>query len=515
MGVWHINGSITNERRRLLEEMLVGAGDAASVFVAADGTLEIRGELVLSDSGDRRIDVQQFLDENAKALGIGEPDVALRFVDAFRRSDDHSERLVYEQTWRDVPYYRCGVVVDVLGQIIRRVLVRVSTSRPDSEESELTRGEADVIAAERYEVEERPDAALVILDPYLMSGDDDKPRCAWSYRCAGEDSRTDVVVTSARADGAHSVYTLGDFGGVDLIPLPQYHLNPKTGVPDFVTFAPSGLHLPEASSGDPVSVALAFFRRLPLMFGRGDVPNQLVVRKVEVDDGPAPGRHVILDQIYAGIPVLDCELRVHLTNSLTIRSISGNYLRHPAVDVTPRVTDTMAFSIAATAVAAVRLAATSSKGRPLRRPKELAPILARYNEYLPGGVEAFAGARLALKPQEVRMLDEARADALDGAELMILPGDFPDVQFGTRLAWRVRFTEADIFINGPSGDPVFTIPNLHSARQIFNAGGAALISLLIPLLILHDGQTVGTPAATNTEIAAAAAGMVPTRTLLW
>lgn len=51
---------------------------------------------------------------------------------------------------------------------------------------------------------------------------------------------------------------------------------------------------------------------------------------------------------------------------------------------------------------------------------------------------------------------------------------------------------------------------MHSARQIFDAGGAAPISLLFPLLILNDGQTVGTPAATNTEIAAADAAAAGT-----
>ena len=111
-------------------------------------------------------------------------------------------------------------------------------------------------------------------------------------------------------------------------PIPQYHLNDKTGTPDFITFGePFGLVLPEAASADPTAVALALFERYPLLFGTGDVPSQLQVRQVLIDPGPNPMRHIVLQQVYAGVLVFGAELRVHLSPTLGVRSVSGVYVR--------------------------------------------------------------------------------------------------------------------------------------------------------------------------------------------
>src|SRR5439155_19776478 len=71
--------------------------------------------------------------------------------------------------------------------------------------------------------------------------------------------------------------------------------------------------------------------RYPLVFGTGDVPKQLQIKTIEQDTAPPYMTHVVLQQIYAGVPVFGCELRVHISPSLTITSISGNYLRDPRV----------------------------------------------------------------------------------------------------------------------------------------------------------------------------------------
>jgi hypothetical protein len=127
---------------------------------------------------------------------------------------------------------------------------------------------------------------------------------------------------------------------------PRYHLNAATGVPDFVVFEPAGLLLPEASSGSPTNVALAFFAQYPEMFGTGDFSTQLQVRDVIVDSLPSPMTHVVLEQHIGPYRVWGCELRMHLTPGLAIRSISGTYFRDPEVPLDPQVDQPTALAAA-------------------------------------------------------------------------------------------------------------------------------------------------------------------------
>lgn len=90
---------------------------------------------------------------------------------------------------------------------------------------------------------------------------------------------------------------------------PRYHLNPATGVPDFVSFEPNGLLLAEAISGNPTQVARAFFVQFPKMFGTGDPERQLVLKDV-VTDPDVLSTHVIFEQRVGPYPVYGCELRV-------------------------------------------------------------------------------------------------------------------------------------------------------------------------------------------------------------
>ena len=115
----------------------------------------------------------------------------------------------------------------------------------------------------------------------------------------------------------------------------QYHLNSQTGVPDFISFGDNGLRISESSSHDPVRIAFGFFTRYPLIFGTGDVPNQLHLDSVQTDS--VNMTHVVLQQVYASIPVFGVELRVHIRPDMSISSISGNYLRDPQVPVVPTI----------------------------------------------------------------------------------------------------------------------------------------------------------------------------------
>jgi Zn-dependent metalloprotease len=165
---------------------------------------------------------------------------------------------------------------------------------------------------------------------------------AWVFSSDGAvENPFDVVVSG---DGVAVVDTVVVGHEAGLAPLPRYHVRPATGVPDFITWGQIGLLLPEAGSGDPQRTARALFDRYPKLFGTADSPRQLTVLRTDVSSGSPRTRHVVFQQMLGTVPVYGCQLRVHLSPALAIRSVSGTYLRDPQVSLEVKVSEAQAIS---------------------------------------------------------------------------------------------------------------------------------------------------------------------------
>jgi len=200
-------------------------------------------------------------------------------------------------------------------------------------------------------------------------------------------------------------------------------LNPATGVPDFVTFAEPGLLLQEAATGSATTVALAFFATYPTLFGTGDPPRQLQVRDVIVGSDPRPMTTVVLQQMIGTVPVWGCELRVHLSSTLAIRSISGNYMRDPEVPFDAVV-----------------------------------PVETARNTALVSWRAANELWNIPLQIQDGGLVVLPTALARDGGGV-------------SHLAWWFRFPDAHRFVSASTGEIVYEPSLLHSARRVFDGEG--------------------------------------------
>jgi Zn-dependent metalloprotease len=286
----------------------------------------------------------------------------------------------------------------------------------------------------------------------------------------------------------------------DPIPQPapafQYHINSATGVPDFISFGSNGLKIEESSSGDPVRVALGFFSRYPLIFGTGDVPNQLQVDSVQTD--VINMKHVVLQQIYGGVPVFGAELRVHIRPDMSISSISGNYVRDPQVPVIPTI------SVENAQDDAVRTIAKMIIGLP-----EDEDLI--YSEEEPDDVTVDdTGPSRPIIPPRLRLL-LATMNQIEGdvtsienpPRPIILPGKLsklPDAN--NHLTYQFTSPLLDVFVSATTGSTVFSIPNRHPADRLIYDAIQNDPSNFDPFsfeLIMQNGRIVSSMAA-NPEV---------------
>jgi Zn-dependent metalloprotease len=186
-----------------------------------------------------------------------------------------------------------------------------------------------------------PEPTLTWFDPGDALGKSGPAQPAWSFPLGG-DRPADVIV-SATGTQVLDVVLKGPETPFTHLTTPRYLLDRVTGVPRFVSFNPP-LVLPAAATANAVSIANEFFRTFPWMFGTGNPAQQLQLVRVDPDlDG---GKHVVFQQLYAGMLVWGCELRVHLNNRWAITSITGRYYRDPDVELAPSISELDAFSAA-------------------------------------------------------------------------------------------------------------------------------------------------------------------------
>jgi Zn-dependent metalloprotease len=477
---------LSSARLRQLGRLAASSAVPVSVSVAkANGPItDLRGQF--------RIGRRRFLQKAAPGLGLPKSLAGLAHVSSEKLGTEGTRVMFGQSTRAGLLIFGAGVAVDMdaVGSVVA-VTARLSTAKLDATSTMDAVAAAEAIARHIGMPASTPSAPeLVVVDPGVLIGESKPPFLGWRSSVDGEAGSVVIVVP----DGGGVPVVVQPGGGGGWEPVPRYHVNDATGTPDFVTFAPFGLVLPEVASGSPTAVALALFTRYPLLFGTGDVSNQLRVLDVSTDAGPQPMSHVRLQQIYAGVPVFGAELRVHLTPTLTVMSVSGNYLRNPAIAMDVVVNKDTARRTAINNIAAAQLASTAAFDRPLRRPKPVGPIL---NELEMLGTSATLSTVSMSRAWQV--VNDRKAEVVD-AGLEILPGVLADTHVENHLTWRFRFTESDLFVSATTGDVVFAVPNLLGARRVFDGLAASPISLAAPSLILVDGANVAPTPPGNGDI---------------
>lgn len=189
-----------------------------------------------------------------------------------------------------------------------------------------------------------------VLIPEDWAGRSEGPRVVFDFEVTGEFGPSTILINADAEDGALIPIGIRPSALPGNTPVPSYHLNTHTGCPDFVNFGYPGCLIEEATTGDPASVALGFLRRYPDLYGIGDPDNQLAIVDVcEHPSEPDLGITVTLAQYFVNVPVYGCALRVHLSRSLSVLSISGAYFRDPGVSVIPTLEPAQCFEAAVAA----------------------------------------------------------------------------------------------------------------------------------------------------------------------
>ena len=331
--------------------------------------------------------------------------------------------------YKDIEIYRAGLLTQ---RAENGITTSIVAKIPRCDSMPAYPSEPDPSAAIKFVRETRvlpddlddslvPTPKLIWFDPSVMHGEEGVMQLAWQFSFTGN-RPVDVIVS---VDGTTTLGTIAiePENLLTYVTTPQYLLDSITGVPRFVSFVPP-LLLPDAATRNSIAVAESFFQRFPKMFGTFDPSQQLRFKQLEPDLNN--GQHVVFEQIYAGLLVWGCELRVHLNDALAITSISGRYYRDPDIDLTPNVCEEEAFSLASR-----------------HANRDVSPF------------EMFEGDKQGIEKRG----------------LVVFPWRLAKPSEGNSLAWWFRFPDADRFVSAHTGLLIVAIPRRHSARLIYDFNG--------------------------------------------
>ncbi|MBI5903260.1 MAG: M4 family metallopeptidase [Deltaproteobacteria bacterium] len=489
-------------RDRSIRALISSSPTAVSGLVDPSGkVISMEGRFVMAPAGSAPdVTVRRFLDRYSTNFSIPRNLRGYKVLSGKKINKDLS-RVNVRQTYNGVAVFGSGLFVDVSGN--GEVIAVCNNQVPVAPGVNVTPGLTNVQAASKMRSAlnlregAAPELTLGIVDRGRMLAGKSDPRLVWGAEIATPEGVTQAFIDARDGSLVFSVFTPVDVSsqsGSCASPTPQYHLNARTGAPDFMTFGPAGLWIPESSSNDPGRVALAFFQRYPTVFGTGDAPNQLRVASIERRPAPLSMTHVVLDQVYGGIPVYGAQLRVHLSPSMTISSISGNYVRDPQVLLTPVLTLDRAKFAAVSEVLNMRNGLEGAPEPPETERGRGRPRLDTSS--------ALFRNRVTELNRQVR-----------SKGLVIMPAVLSNVSgIKNELTYLFQFPEANIFVSAATGNIAFVIPNYMDAnRLVYDARGGNELDLLHPpTLVFNNGNQVSTTAP-NADAARADAFI--TRTL--
>ena len=210
------------------------------------------------------------------------------------------------------------------------------------------------------------------------------------------------------------------------IRLPKYRLDPRTGIPIFITYRPvGGLTFPPTLALDPVATVYSYFNTWPSVFRTGAPRCQFRVKSVVRYPYVRDTTFVRMEQIYVGLPVFGAELVFEIRNRTTVMSVMGHTLSNIYLDPIPKIS----------------------------------------------GAEAVAKARDVLV-NEYSTLNVVSKDwqrYVPQTTLVVFPGQLTRREkLGTHLAYRVAAMDFYVFIDAHDGAHLYSIPRRHSEAPGLN-----------------------------------------------
>lgn len=243
---------------------------------------------------------------------------------------------------------------------------------------------------------------------------------------------------------------------------PLHHIDPVTGIPDFITYRPiGGVKVRKlGAETNPAESVYRFLAAHPAVFRTGAPRCQFELASIR--ETPAlPGvQFVRMQQVYAGLPVFGAELSFEVHDIDKIFSVAGHTLSEIFVPVVPRISSVSAVGIA----------------REMYR-----SVLA--NRGLDATVLTVSMERL--RPQ---------------AQLGVFPGPIATQgKLDARLAWRVDLGPMVYFIDALTGRDLYTHSTVMQAFVVNDAAGLADWQRPSFTTVNINGVAVATPVASNTD----------------
>lgn len=488
--------SLPQAKKTLLTDLVAKTVKPLNLAVdpKSGSVISMQGQIAVSPQGTAPdVVTRTFLSKYAGLYGLKNLST-LTFLKPLKVGD--IQQITAQQQYKGLPVFSAGIVVDVnpSGQVVSTCGQTVPVANLPTR-STVTNAQA--IAALRRELNLPADYPVVpklgVLDPNLVPGKSSQQQLAWQFVLDTPEGQQQVFVNNATGPVAMVLSIPAEINtGTTGNPcsqtvVPQYHTNPASGVPDFVTFGPGGLLFPESASGVAANVAMAFFSHYPLVFGTGDVPNQLKVISTQTDSQAPHLTHVVLQQMYGGTPVFGAELRVHMTPSLAITTISGNYVRDPQVLLMPIFSQQQALNAAAGPIADWRYQHSTQLPLPgtpnfpfLNNPLRLSNAFQQRQQILNNVLSQAQSKGLVVYPAVLNGRATSKND----------------------LAYWFEFPEAKVFVSAISGQPISAISNRSfTDRVIYDARKAGEIS--VPSPVIRNGTLIPGGITPNPDAVAA------------
>lgn len=255
---------------------------------------------------------------------------------------------------------------------------------------------------------------------------------------------------------------------------PRFHLDKRTGIPDYISYRPVGGVKVTAFPGEAnaAEVVYRFLESHPALFRTGEPRCQFSVKSI-TSAPELPGvQWVKLQQRYAGLSVFGAELVFEVYDGDTIMSAAGHVLPFIALNPQPELSARGAVD----AARKIMLRAVSQGAR--QNPREL---IAQINGENPT-------PRLVVFPSVL--------------------ADLPNAQ--TRLAYQLRLADAVYFIDAFNGSEVYSYSTMHGDTINDGLGRSQYLRPTFTTVEVDGIPTGAIPP--NADIAACRAALTATRT---